>query len=112
LREKIQADYVDREIHRKSSPATSSGRAGSHRPKEILPGSLLGRIAEALAISYGFDDGFDGAYLRLSEMPLDDARYLQALTSVVRDLARSQRLVILGRGVSSSLKILSESFTF
>ena len=70
----------------------------------MLPSSLLGRIAEALGHSYGFDEGFDGAYLPISEMPLDDARYLQALKSVVRDLARSQRLVILGRGSQFILK--------
>ena len=101
--EKLQADYVDREIiarvalqlHREEQEVIA---------KEILPGSFLSRIAEALGHSYGFDDGFDGAYLRLSEMPLDDARYLQALKSVVQDLARIQRLVILGRGSQFILK--------
>jgi cytidylate kinase len=103
IAENLQADYVDREIiarvalqlHREEQEVVA---------KEILPGSLLSRIADALGHSYGFDEGFDGAYLRFSEMPLDDARYLQALTSVVRDLARSQRLVILGRGSQFILK--------
>jgi cytidylate kinase len=101
--EKLQADYVDREIiarvalrlHREEQEVIA---------KEMLPSSLLGRIAEALGHSYGFDEGFEGAYLPISEMPLDDARYLQALKSVVRDLARSQRLVILGRGSQFILK--------
>jgi cytidylate kinase len=103
IAEKLQADYVDREIiarvaaqlHREEQEVIA---------KEILPGSFLSRIAEALGHSYGFDDGFEGTYLRFSEMPLDDARYVQALTSVVRDLARSQRLVILGRGSQFILK--------
>ena len=66
--------------------------------KEMPPSSLLGRIAEALGHSYGFCDGFDGAYLPISQIPLDDTRYLQALESVVRELARSQSIVIRGRG--------------
>ena len=103
IAEKLQADYVDREIiarvalqlHREEQEVIA---------KEILPGSFLSRIAEALVHSYGFGEGFEGAYLPISEMPLDDARYLQALKSVVRDLARSQRLVILGRGSQFILK--------
>jgi len=101
--EKLQADYVDREIiarvavrlHREEQEVIE---------KEMLPSSLLARIAEALGHSYGFGEGFEGAYLPISEMPLDDARYLQALKSVVTDLARSQRLVILGRGSQFILK--------
>jgi cytidylate kinase len=103
IAEKLQVDYVDREIiarvalqlHREEQEVIA---------KEILPGSFLSRIAEALVHSYGFDNGFEGAYLPISEMPLDDARYLQALKSVVRDLARNQRLVILGRGSQFILK--------
>jgi cytidylate kinase len=101
--EKLQADYVDREIiarvalrlHREEQEVIA---------KEMPPSSLLGRIPEALGHSLGFDEGFEGAYLPISEMPLDDARYLQALKSVVRELARSQRLVILGRGSQFILK--------
>jgi cytidylate kinase len=101
--EKLQADYVDREI-------IAEVAARLHRQeqeviaKEILPSSLLGRIAEALGHSYGFGEGFEGAYLPISEMPLDDARYLQALKSVVRELARRQPLVIRGRGSQFILK--------
>jgi cytidylate kinase len=101
--EKLQADYVDREIIARVALRLQREEQ-EVIAKEILPGSLLDRIAEALGHSYGFDEGFDGAYLPFSKMPLDDARYLQALTSVVRDLARSQRLVILGRGGQFILK--------
>jgi cytidylate kinase len=72
--------------------------------KEMPPSSLLGRIAEALEHSYAFGDGMAGAYLPMGQIPLDDARYLQALESVVRELARSQSLVILGRGSHILLK--------
>ena len=72
--------------------------------KEMPPSSLLGRIAEALTHSYAFGDGMAGAYLPVWQIPLDDTRYLQALESVVRELARSQPLVILGRGSHFILK--------
>ena len=42
--------------------------------------------------------GFEGAYLPIWQIPLDNTRYLEALESVVREVARSQSLVILGRG--------------
>lgn len=72
--------------------------------KEMPPSSLLGRIAEALEHSYAFGDGMAGAYLPMGQIPLDDSRYLQALESVVRELARGQSLVILGRGSHIILK--------
>ena len=100
---RLQADYVDREIiaevaarlHRKEQEVIA---------KEMPPSSLLGRIAEALTHSYAFGDGMAGAYLPVWQIPLDDTRYLQALESVVRELARSQPLVILGRGSHFILK--------
>jgi len=103
IAEKIQADYVDREIIAKVAARLHRKEQEVIR-KEMLSSSLLARIVEALGHSDGFGEGFEGAYLRISEMPLDDARYLQALKSVVRELARSQRLVILGRGSQFILK--------
>jgi cytidylate kinase len=58
----------------------------------------MGRIAEALGNTYAFGDALPGAYPPAWEIPLDDIRYLEALKSVVKDLARSQSLVIRGRG--------------
>ncbi len=101
--EKLQADYVDREIIAKVARRLQREEQDVIA-KEMPPSSLLGRIAEALGQSHGFDQGFEGAYLPISQMPLDDARYLQALKSVVGDLARSERLVIFGRGSQFILK--------
>ncbi len=93
----LHADYVDREI-------IAQVAAQLHRQeqdviaKEMPPSNLLGRIAEALERSAPFGVGFEGAYLPAWQIPLDDTRYLKALESVVKDLARSQSLVIHGRG--------------
>jgi cytidylate kinase len=101
--DRFQADYVDREI-------IAEVAAQLHRQeqeviaKEMPPSSLLGRIAEALEHSYAFGDALAGAYLSMGQIPLDDTRYLQALESVVRQLARGQSLVILGRGSQFILK--------
>lgn len=102
--DRLPADYVDREI-------IAEVAARLHRQeqeviaKEMPPGSLLGRIAEALEHSFAFGDAFvGGAYLPAWEIPLDDTRYLEALESVVRELARSQSIVIRGRGSQFILK--------
>jgi cytidylate kinase len=101
--DRLHADYIDREI-------IAEVAARLHRQeqeviaKEMPPSSLLGRIAEALEHSSSLDVGFEGAYLPAWQMPLNDTRYLQTLESVVRDLARSQSLVIQGRGSQFILK--------
>lgn len=93
----LHADYVDREI-------IAEVAAGLQRQeeevieKEMPPSSHLGRIAEALQHSLAYGVGFEGAYFPAWQMPLNDTRYLQALESVVRELARSQSIVIRGRG--------------
>ncbi len=101
--DRVHADYVDREI-------IAEVAARLHRQereviaKEMPPTSLLGRIAEALERSFVYGDGMAGAYMPIGQIPLDDTRYLEALESVVRELARSQSLVIFGRGSQFILK--------
>ena len=100
---RLQANYVDREI-------ISEVAAKLHRKeheviaKEMPPSAFLDRVAEALGHSYAFGDGMAGAYLSMGQIPLDDTRYLQALESVVRELARSRPIVIRGRGSQFILK--------
>ena len=109
IAELLHADYVDREI-------IAEVAAQLHRQeqdvlaKERPPSSLLGRIAEALERSAPFGVGFEGAYLPAWQIPLDDARYLKALESVIKDLARSQSLVIYGRGSQFILKDYPRTF--
>ena len=100
---KLRADYVDREI-------IAEVAARLHRQereviaKEMPHSGLLGRIAGALEHNYAFGDGIAGAYLPMWRIPLDDARYLKALESVVRELAQSPSIVIRGRGSQFILK--------
>ncbi len=101
--EKLHADYVDREIIAEVA-ARLHEQEQEVVAKEMPPSSLLGRIAEALRQSYAFDDGLAGAYLPIGQIPLDDTRYLQALKSVIRELVRTQPLVIMGRGSQFVLK--------
>jgi cytidylate kinase len=103
IADRLQVDYIDRQI-------ISEVAARLHREereliaKEMPLTGFLGRIAEALGTSNAFGDGVAGTYLPVWEIPLDDSRYLQALESVVRELARSHSLVILGRGSQFILK--------
>ena len=101
IADRLHSDYVDREI-------IAEVAARLHRQeqdviaKEMPPSSFLGRIVEALGRGGGM--GFEGAYLPLWQIPLDDMRYLEALKSVIKELARSQPLVIRGRGSQFILK--------
>ena len=101
--ELLHADYVDREIIAEVAARLQRDEQDVIA-KEMPASSLLGRIAEALDRGIPFGAGVEGAYLPAWEIPLDDRRYLQALESVVRELARSQSLVILGRGSQFVLK--------
>jgi cytidylate kinase len=102
---KLHISYVDREI-------ISEVAAHLHWPephvagKEMPPGTLLGRIAEALVGGYGFAGTIEGVYLPTWEIPLDDTRYLPALKLVINDLAKSGSIVIRGRGSQFILKDL------
>ena len=102
-------DYVDREIIAEVA-AKLQRREQEVIAKEMLPTSLLGRIAEALEHGYAFGDGMAGAYLSMAEMPLEDGRYLRALESVVKKLTQGRSLVIRGRGSQFILKDHPEAF--
>ena len=101
--DRLQADYVDREIIAEVA-ARLQRKEEEVKAKEMPPTGLVGRIAEALERNFAFGDALTGAYLSLVEIPLGDTRYLQALESVIRELARKQPLVILGRGSQFILK--------
>ena len=91
--DKLHTDYVDREIIADVA-ARLAWSEEAVAAKEMPPGTLLGRIAEAL----GRSATHEGAYLPAWQIPLDDTRYLVGLESVIKELASSQSIVICGRG--------------
>jgi len=100
--DRLKVDYVDREII--AEVAASINRSEN----EIIilekpPSNLLERIGEALA-RRAIRRGVSSAYLPASAMPLDDKCYLNALISVIRELAQTQQIVIRGRGSQFILK--------
>jgi cytidylate kinase len=113
-------DYVDNEII-----SDVARRLHRHEieveKKEILPSTLLGRIARALSaggddIPRGYQSG-GGAeifYVPMEqypwEIPLDDALYLQTLKTVITELAKSQAIIIRGRGSQFILKDFPGAF--
>jgi len=105
--EKLHIDYVDREI---ISEIAERLRWPNYdiASKEIPPGSLRGRIVEALSYSYPSqslpDVAYTGPYLPTWEMPLDNIQYLAALEFVIKKLASSSSIVIRGRGSQFILK--------
>lgn len=107
--DKLSIDYVDREIIADVAVRLKQSKKVI-ADKEMPPGTLLGRIAEALgraAETYGrnpADLGYSGIYLPTWEIPLSDARYLTGLKSVIEELARTQSIVIQGRGSQFILK--------
>jgi cytidylate kinase len=95
--ERLHIDYVDREIIAQVA-ARLDRQEEDVKEKESPPSSLFGRIARALERGYSSEIGFEGAYMHVWQIPLNDARYLKTLEAVIRELARAQSLVIQGRG--------------
>jgi cytidylate kinase len=94
---RLHIDYVDREIIAEVA-ARLNRQEQDVTEKEMPSSSLFGRIAKALERGYNSEIGVEGAYMPVWQIPLDDTRYLNTLESVIRELARSQSLVIQGRG--------------
>ena len=102
--DKLHIDYVDREII--AGVAARLQRDEQEVvAKEMPPGTLMGRIVEALTDNYTLSEPFyGGAYLPAEFIPVGDARYVQVLEAVVRKLASGPSLVIRGRGSQFILK--------
>lgn len=107
IAERLHLDYVDREIIAEVATRLQR-REQDVLEKEMPPGSLFGRIAEALTHGYFPGPGSEGrylpAYLPTWEFPLDDARYIEELEFVIRKLATSKSIVVRGRGSQFILK--------
>lgn len=106
--ERLGVDYVDREIIADVAKKLKWPDQVIE-DKEMPPGSLLGRIAEALGRGYAMTEPSPGgayaaSYLPTWDIPLDDAGYVTALETVIKELATSQSIVIRGRGSQFILK--------
>jgi len=107
---KLNIDYVDREIIAGVAERLRQSST-SIEEREIPPSTLVGRIAEAIAkTSCMGDDIYVGINSPLCEIPLDDTKYLSGLESVIKELAGSQSIVILGRGSQFILKDFPGAF--
>jgi cytidylate kinase len=101
--ESLHVDYIDREIIAQVA-ARLNLEEQEVVAKEMPPTSLQDRIAEALAHGYTIGNGIQGAYLPIWQIPLDNNRYLEALTGLVTELAQGHSAVIYGRGSQFILK--------
>jgi cytidylate kinase len=101
--ESLHIDYIDREII--AQVATRLNLEEQEVvAKEMPPISLQDRIAEALAHGYTIGNGIQGAYLPIWQIPLDNNRYMDALTGLITELAQGHSAVIYGRGSQFILK--------
>lgn len=109
IAQKLKMDYLDREII--ASVAEKLKKSENEIiNKEMPPGSLLGKIAEALEHSYVSGIGGPAIYLPAWEIPLDDNRYLEGLVSVINELASSGSIIIRGRGSQFILRDRPDAF--
>jgi cytidylate kinase len=113
----LKFDYVDREIMSNVADKIN-WPVDQVSGKEMPPGTLFGRIIEALGKGYAVSASassasvFSSAYMHDWELPLSDDTYKKGLESVVLELARGQSIVIRGRGSQFILKDTPNSFHF
>jgi len=108
---KLHFDYVDREIIDKVAELLQ-GQKHDIEMKEMPAGSLSSRIGEALRRAYPTTRKvgllprweYEEVSLPTWEKPVNDARYISGLQSVIRDLAKSSSIVVRGRGSQFILK--------
>lgn len=100
IADRLHIDYIDREIIAQVAEQIQRPKQDI-AAKELPPGSLLGRISEALERNAYYRAS---AYIPVWEIPLEDTQYLPALESVIKDITRSGSVVIHGRGSQFILK--------
>jgi cytidylate kinase len=93
----IRGDYVDREILEHIAQLIGHPKEQVAEKEHIHP-RLVRRIIAVLANALERSGSIESAYSRTWQEPLDDAKYLDALESVIQDLALEENIVIHGRG--------------
>jgi cytidylate kinase len=115
IADRLRIDYVDREIIARVAELLDR-REQDVVAKEMPPSSVLGRMAEAwehvppLSTSPSSTGMYLSACLPNWEKPVDDARYLAGLQSIIRELATGKSIVICGRGSQFILRDNPEAF--
>ena len=110
IAQKLNIDYVDREIiagvaEQLRRPKTSIEK------KEMPPITLLEQISEAMEqTAYLGDNIYAGIYSPSWELALSDTNYVSGLEHVIKQLARSQSIVVRGRGSQFILKDFPGAF--
>jgi cytidylate kinase len=93
----LPGDYIDREII--ESIAKLVGHpADDVVEREHTPVRLTQRIKAALESALARSGSMESAFSRTWQGHLNDAKYLDALKSVIQDLALEENIVIHGRG--------------
>lgn len=101
----IQGDYIDRQVIAEVAKKVGHPEA-SVEEKEQVSGGLGRRILATLEEALARSGSMDTAFFSTWEEPLDDELYLDALKSVIKDIALQDNAVFVGRG---SQFILSEN---
>jgi len=101
--EKLNLQYMDREIINKIADRLQRPRQ-QIIAKEILPITLKERIARLIKDDFAVSGSLSHSAPDDDIPPLDNARYMKGLKSVIRRLARTEAVVINGRGSQFFLK--------
>ncbi len=92
-----QGDYVDKQVIAEVAELVKHPEA-QIEAKEHIPTQVVQRIVAALKRAFTRSGSVESAYLRTWEEPLDDAKYLDALETVIKDLVLGGNVVLVGRG--------------
>src|SRR4030043_789689 len=93
----LPGDYVDKEIIENIAQLVGHP-VDQVADRERTPLRLVQRIRAALEGALARSGSMDSAYSRTWQEPLADAKYLDALKSIIEDLALEGNIVIQGRG--------------
>jgi cytidylate kinase len=99
----LNLEYMDREIINRIAERLERPRQ-QIIAKEILPVTLKERIARIIKDDFPGSGSISHASPDEDVPPLDNAHYMKGLKSVIRGLARSESVVINGRGSQFFLK--------
>lgn len=99
----LNLQYMDREIINRISERLERPRQ-EIIAKEMLPLTLVERIARAIKEDFAGSSPLSHLSSEDEAPPLDNAHYMKGLKSVIRGLARSDSVVINGRGSQFFLK--------